>query len=242
MNRYLTTVDILHCCEVGTSPTVGLEPHFRHAVNPELGAWPDRVVGGQMLRLKCLVAACVLAVSVGQVKANTFTTFDAFGSFTDVFHDTFALSGSITVDSTSSAVISNASLFLVGEPWTNIVGQSGSNLSIQTPIFNVGFSPSNCTTTNGCHDTLNLLFSGEPSIWLADDGASILSGSAFLRDAGFSIHLVSGGISEQISAIPLPAALPLFASGLAVLGLFGWWRTGKNKRKNGGGRTANVRY
>jgi hypothetical protein len=191
-----------------------------------------------MLRLKCLVAACVLAVSVGQVKANAFTTFDASGSFTDVFHDTFALSGSITVDSTSGAVISNASLFLVGEPWTNIVGQSGSNLSIQTPIFNVGFSPSNCTTTNGCHDTLNLLFSGEPSIWLADDGASILSGSAFLRDAGFSIHLVSGGISEQISAIPLPAALPLFASGLAVLGLFGWWRTGKNKRKNGGGRAA----
>ena len=185
-----------------------------------------------MLRLKCLVAACVLAVSVGQVRANTFTTFDASGSFTDVFHDTFALSGSITVDSNSGALISNASLFLVGEPWTIIVGQSGSNLSIQTPIFNLGFSPSNCTTTNGCHDTLNLLFSGDPPIWLANHGASILSGSAFLQDAGFSIHLVSGEISEQISAIPLPAALPLFASGLGALGLLGWWRMRKAAAKS----------
>ena len=175
-----------------------------------------------MLRLKCLVAACVLAVSVGQVKANTFTTFDASGSFTDVFHDSFPLSGSITVYDTS-AVVSDVSLFLVGEPWTTIVGQSVSNLSIQTPIFNVGFSSSNCTTTNGCHDTLNLLFSGDPSIWLANNGASILSGSAFLQDAGLSIHLVSG----EISATPLPAALLLFASGLGGLGLFGWWRKRK---------------
>ena len=177
-----------------------------------------------MLRLKCLVAACVLAVSVGQVKANTFTTFDASGTFTDPFHDIFPLSGGITVDS-NSAFISNASLFLVGEPWTIIVAQNGSNLSVQTPIFNSGFSPSNCTTTNGCHDTLNLLFSGGPSIWLADHGASILSGSALLVDAGFSIRLVSGEISA--AATPLPAALPLFATGLGALGLLGWWKKRK---------------
>jgi hypothetical protein len=70
-----------------------------------------------MLRLKCLVAACVLAVSVGQVKANTFTTFDASGSFTDVFHDSFPLSGSITVYDTS-AVVSDVSLF-----WLANLGQ-----------------------------------------------------------------------------------------------------------------------
>ena len=179
-----------------------------------------------MLRLKCLVTACLLAVSVGQGMANTFTIFDASGTFTDGFHNIFPLSGSITVDS-SSAVISDASLFLVGEPWTVIVGQNASNLSIQTPIFNSGFSPANCTTNNGCHDTLNLLFSGDPSIWLADHGASILSGSTSLTDAGFSIRLASGEIAEEISSAPLPAALPLFASGLGGLGLFGWWRKRK---------------
>src|SRR5262249_18589473 len=135
-------------------------------------AWPAELYEGKMWRSKCLVAACVLAVCVSQVKASTLTAFDASGTFTDPFHNIFPLSGSLTVDS-ASAVVSNASLSLVGEPWTIIVGQSGPNLSVQTPIFNAGFSSQNCTSTNGCHDTLNLLFSGSPSIWLADRGASI---------------------------------------------------------------------
>jgi hypothetical protein len=36
----------------------------------------------------------------------------------------------------------------------------------------------------------------------------------------------------QVSTTPLPAALPLFASGLGGMGLFGWWRKRKDKRKN----------
>jgi hypothetical protein len=63
------------------------------------------------------------------------------------------------------------------------------------------------------------------------------AGSYFLQVAGnvtngggFPIALPVGyggsigSVSESVSQAPLPAALPLFASGLAGMGLFGWWR------------------
>jgi hypothetical protein len=39
----------------------------------------------------------------------------------------------------------------------------------------------------------------------------------------FSLHLAGVGVD----AVPLPAALPLFATGLGVLGLLGWRRKKK---------------
>jgi hypothetical protein len=36
--------------------------------------------------------------------------------------------------------------------------------------------------------------------------------------------------TSQVSNAPLPAALPLFASGLGGIGMFGWWRRRKAKR------------
>jgi len=41
-------------------------------------------------------------------------------------------------------------------------------------------------------------------------------------------------VDDVQAATPLPAALPLFASGLGAMGLFGWRR----KRKNGSAITA----
>jgi hypothetical protein len=46
----------------------------------------------------------------------------------------------------------------------------------------------------------------------------------------FNIHTINfggGEIRGQLSAVPLPAALPLFASGLGALGLLGWRRKRK---------------
>jgi hypothetical protein len=48
----------------------------------------------------------------------------------------------------------------------------------------------------------------------------------FFAPPGYTIEL-SPGISNE-AATPLPAALPLFATGLGALGLFGW----RGKRKN----------
>jgi hypothetical protein len=49
--------------------------------------------------------------------------------------------------------------------------------------------------------------------------AGIIAGDAYLH-----IHTTSGEISGLLAPIPLPATLPLFATGLAGLGLLGWRR------------------
>ena len=171
-----------------------------------------------------LAAICVTVLSLGQANANTYIPFNVTGTFTDRFRDTFALTGSFDVD-VSSGLVADASLRLVGEPWTKIIFQGQVrnfyDLSIQTPIFNAGCSASHDGPR--CHDILNLLLSASPSMLLVDQGESIVAGFAYLMDAGFAITLVNG----TVSATPLPAALPLFATGLAVLGPLGWRRKRK---------------
>src|SRR3981081_2543027 len=175
-----------------------------------------------------LAAICVTVLTVAQANATTYSPFTVTGTFTDRFRDTFALTGSFDVDVTSG-LFANASLHLVGEPWTNIIsqGQVGNfyDISIQTPIFNAGCSASH--DGPGCHDILNLLLSESPSMLLVDHGGSIVGGFADLRDAGFAITLVNG----TVSATPLPAALPLFATGLGAMGLLGLWRKRKAAAK-----------
>ena len=43
-----------------------------------------------------------------------------------------------------------------------------------------------------------------------------------------SIDMNIDGLGAGVSATPLPAALPLFATGLSGMGLLGWWRRRKN--------------
>jgi hypothetical protein len=44
----------------------------------------------------------------------------------------------------------------------------------------------------------------------------------------------SAPVTQELGAVPLPAALPLFGSGLALIGFVGWRR----KRKNAAARAA----
>jgi hypothetical protein len=162
--------------------------------------------------------AALLLVTVSQAGATTYDPFSVSGTFTDPFKDTFSLSGSLDVD-TSSGQLTNVSLTVAGEPWTQIVSQGSSggfyDVSIQTPITNSG-----CTLPNGpgCHDTLSLVLSVSPLTLVQNNGGSILSGFANLEDAGFQIALESGSLSAI--ATPLPSSLPLFTAGLGVIGFF----------------------
>jgi hypothetical protein len=168
------------------------------------------------MRLNFLIAACALMLAIGPANAATFEVFNASGTFTDPFNDTLPLTGTLTVDITSG-VISNSSLHLENEPWTIIISQNPDvvvphyDLAIQTPVLNSDFS----------HDTLFIVLSVTPSMLVVDQGGLIISGSAALKDAGFTINLVGTG---ALTPAPLPDTLPLFATGLGIMGLFGWRR------------------
>ncbi len=62
---------------------------------------------------------------------------------------------------------------------------------------------------------------GSPTVYvnLASDNIMVSSSRDF-ASLGFA--------NIQVSATPLPAALPLFATGLGVMGLLGWLRKRKN--------------
>jgi hypothetical protein len=171
-----------------------------------------------------LAAMCVTVMIVGQANASTYVPLNVSGMFTDPFRDTFALTGTFDVNSTSG-LVADASFRLAGEPWTNIVSQGSTgpfyDLAIQTPILNAGCSVSN--KGPGCQDVLNLVLSASPSMLLVNQGGTIVGGFADLRDSGFTITLANG----TVSATPLPGAAFLFATGLFTLGLLGWHRKRK---------------
>ena len=166
-------------------------------------------------------------------KSEYLLSFNATGFWSDRFHDVIPLIADVTVDA-SSGVISNAS-FKINSPafgfetFTNIISQGPNALSpyfdiaIQSPVFNFGFgSPGvSCTTTNGCHDTLFVTFSKSPSMAVADLSWTIVSGRVDLIDG---LVMIPGTVLSPVSPVPLPAALPLFATGLGVLNLLCWCR------------------
>jgi hypothetical protein len=52
-------------------------------------------------------------------------------------------------------------------------------------------------------------------------------GGGDISNSGSSLQQLGPGDPPSVSTAPLPAALPLFASGLGAMGLFGWWRRRK---------------
>ena len=108
------------------------------------------------------------------------------------------------------------------------VGASGSN----TPFG----AFTNVITCPGCGPGASNANAGPLSFAVTDlDGISI---NDFIANAGgyfFSADVLgpSGGTgniaSNGVSEAPLPAALPLFATGLGTMGLFGWWRKRKTR-------------
>jgi hypothetical protein len=101
-------------------------------------------------------------------------------------------------------------------------------------------------TSNGFSGTLDLLIiSGEVldiHIFVGAEVGYFPGGNAFASadpyifvDPTFNLNhgdeysiIVSDGVGNALPSTPLPAALPLFASGLGALGLFGWRRKRKN--------------
>jgi hypothetical protein len=198
-----------------------------------------------MKDLSTLVAASVvsflqLAGMCGTSRANTVYTIDDIlpevgpsGPFVG------EVSGTITTDGKIGALISTD---IAGYSLTLSNSRLPHSLSITLTPANSGLllNPGSLSAT-----ATNLLFdfdSTKPTIFIID---SVLSPSAICFE-GFTGSCSTPPDSETLSfgnefqrtftgvrsiasasATPLPAALPLFATGLGALGLFGWRRKRK---------------
>jgi hypothetical protein len=109
----------------------------------------------------------------------------------------------------------NALSILWGSPDSyNTLSFYGSNDGTGTPLYSVTGS-SLLIQTFG-HDLVT---------FLDLDG---FFNSVLLSSTGFSFEFANLTVSDPPTATPLPAALPLFATGLGALGLLGWRRKRKN--------------
>ena len=177
------------------------------------------------MKFKTLVAAAfasTLVIASTPVYASTLS-FDF--TFTDVANGAGVVTGIIsglmdnaTSSATSVQVISTTGGFgtgeYVGTPTVNTFTVSS---GVITSFAFLDFGSSNAAPAVSCC-SLALGYSG--SNGLSDFPLSIMFGE-------MQLGTNNGPISFAPIGTPLPATLPLFASGLAALGLLGWRRKRK---------------
>jgi len=178
-----------------------------------------------MMRLKYLIAICVLALTTGAANATTFDW-----SITSEFENgsgTLVASGSggaLTVTSISGTIATGSpfgpfditGLLTPGTTYASITHVPGDNL-----LF---YPAAPLVDSNGIvFSTFQALYPVESfmDIFFTEGHYSLLVSNSGASGITFSV-------SPEISSTPLPAALPLFATGLGALGLLGWRRKRKN--------------
>jgi hypothetical protein len=185
-----------------------------------------------MMRLKCLVAACVLTLMAGQANADvvTFTADGTYRLSNPTNSPISGFGGSITVDG-NTGLVTSAFFSFAGEQFNNIIDQGPAgrlyDVTVLTPQFNQGRASGAFCDANPTiyHNGFRLNLFDDPATLVANNGGLIASFSgATLFDCFCSADVVSGQLIGPPRHTPASAALPLFATGLGALGLLGWRR------------------
>lgn len=185
-----------------------------------------------------VIAAAALVSFAPPAHAVSYTTSGfSLSGLGDTLHTGFdyltgtSSSGPLT---NSSTIVLNALTFTAGinatvpQYYTNYYSiaetiniDNGGPQPISIP-FNLDISYSDTLTIVG--GTTFSFADAAGTLWqFVVNGLTLGPNSGGTPSTGF----LTARVTDPPSPAPLPAALPLFASGLGVMGLFGWWRKRK---------------
>jgi hypothetical protein len=202
-----------------------------------------------MFKLPILIVSCVLILTGGAANANTLEYFNISGTFGEEFACINGGCGPITpfsglgVSGTFVLDVDNGdysvTLNVPGVPQYsgtgavsgiglgNFYAASGGDLFEIwiPPLFNsyANFIEYTGGPIGGGHSPFD-----DGSTWAATPWTVTCNGPFGPTTCAVALSDLVGTKSPEVSGTPLPAALPLFATGLGGLGLFGWRRKRKN--------------
>ena len=197
------------------------------------------------MHLKYFTAACLLALTIGSANATTLDwTLSGEPSFGITGSGTLTANGSGGVDSISGSVSDSCSepgcvplyrniigLLTPNQPYASFDHIGGDNLIFPAPaptfldgqglVFSVaGTNGTDCPFPSGCY--MRISYSPNPY-----GGFPYFTPQYALYVSNAGSNPVDFVLTAEVATTPLPAALPLFASGLGALGLLGWRRKRK---------------
>jgi hypothetical protein len=180
-----------------------------------------------------------LSFGIGGLGNNSAAAATYFYSMTGTLSDGGSVSSNFTIDwGTTSASIDIPSLTLTNP----LVSGTVSNLAAQTAFGSCSGTPCAFFHMNSSLGNfslgINLTFITPPDLTgaislLLNTNFSEVRATTFIPEFDQTSGLFSSAslvvTSPSVVATPVPAALPLFATGLGALGLLGWWRQRKKR-------------
>ncbi len=187
-----------------------------------------------MLRMKYLIATCVLALTVGAANADTYDVFTVSGSYAlNGCICSGLFSGSLTEDVTIGGIITSAEITTADFGNFSLVPPGAP--SYVNGMFELLGHPTYYVLNlqnerNGYLYQMQLDINNPLGSVYDPNDRSDLAGFIGSSDSGACPIICAYGFAGVVSPgnpTPIPAALPLFATGLGALGLLGWRRKRK---------------
>ena len=190
-----------------------------------------------MLRFSCLIGAAILGWLVAPASADTIANFTLDNVTADEGFD--VITGGFTLDFTTST-LSNINITTTEDIIVKLTTINDADSAFPTEWGGNFFEfaandTSSSDFTDGDLLMIDLATVLTPSDVLGPTSIPIASGSfeninhcTVIGCGAVMFMPLTGSLDTAgISATPLPAAMPLFATGLGAMGLFGWRRKRK---------------
>jgi hypothetical protein len=180
----------------------------------------------KLLGLVASVAIGGLA-SIGIAKADTYVTYNVYGSFASDEYDPpgpalpptpIPLSGTLTIDVTNGTITAS-DLIIPGFAPLIVIDSQYTSANSTGLLYQL-----NVSNAIGDSGYVDFIYPYDQSDPLIGHNVIDIDQGEFITPAGF----VPFGLTGNIQATPIPAALPLFATGLGAMVLFGWRRKRKS--------------